>query len=336
MPLGGVPTSRGAMGDLGSIMTRGGKKPLKLAQAASGGGAGSGADGWSRAPIDVTVLNSADAQVVVIVDRMSHGKIKLTNGRLVTLLNKGLLRVNVEKISLYGGRGTGRVSVDGGRGVPQVSASMLINGVSALPLLKDAAEFNWIDGRGQIALNVAGRGNSQDAIIHNLNGDGRVTFNDGAIVGINIPKLVRSFQSGQISGFTKNASQKTDFSELSATFAIAQGVATNKDLQLVGPLLRMTGQGLINIHLKSVDYNLKPKLVASLQGQGGEGALAGIEIPLMVRGPWASPSITPDLTGILTNSDQTVDAAKKIFKGLKKKMEGGDVEGMIKGFFGGQ
>ena len=342
--LGDVPTSRGGMGkdllvdDLNKI-SRG---ETKLAQAARAKSASS-QTGWSTAPIDLAALNSVDSQVVLTVDRLNHGNVKMTEARLVTLLKNGLLRINVEKILLYGGRGTGRVSVDGGRGVPQVSASMLVNGVSALPLLKDAAAFDWIDGRGQLAINVAGRGKSQDAIIRSLKGDGRINFNDGALVGINIPQLVRSFQTGQISGFKKDAAQKTDFSELSGTFVIANGVASNKDLRLVGPLLRLSGAGQVNMPQKSLDYLLKPKLVASFEGQGG-GALDGIEVPLNVKGPWASPSITPDLQSLLANPEKTVETAKKMFesftkggggiKDLKKNIEGGDVGAVLKGLFG--
>jgi len=98
----------------------------------------------------------------------------------------------------------------------------------------------------------------------------------------------------------------------------------------------MSGGGRVNIPVKTVDYSIKPKLVASLEGQGAEGALGGIEVPILIRGPWSSPSITPDLQSMLTNSDETVKSAKKIFKGLKKKFEGGDVEGVLKGLFGGQ
>jgi len=335
---GHIPISRGAFGLTASSAKSDIRGMQRFAQA-SGKASGTATQGWSKAKIDVAALNLLDAQVVLTVDAMNHGKVKMTNGRLVTLLKHGILRVNVEKISLYGGRGTGRISVDGGRGPAQVSASMLINSVSALPLLKDAAEFDWIDGRGQIALNVTGRGASQDAIVRSLSGDGRVTFSDGALVGINIPKLVRSFQSGQMTGFTKTASEKTDFSELSGTFKIADGVATNPDLRMVGPLLRMSGDGRINIPTKSVDYSIKPKLVASLDGQGGQGGngeLEGIEVPILVRGPWTSPAITPDLQSMLTNSDETIKSAKKIFKGLKKKFDGGDVEGVLKGLFGGQ
>ena len=35
--------------------------------------------------------------------------------------------------------------------------------------------------------------------------------------------------------------EKTDFSELSASFQIADGVARNRDLELKSPLLRLTG-----------------------------------------------------------------------------------------------
>ena len=342
--LGDAPTSRGGMGKdlLVDKLKKTSGGGTKLAQAARAPST-SGQAGWSTAPIDLAVLNSVDSQVVLTVDRLNHGNVKMTEARLVTLLKNGLLRINVEKVLLYGGRGTGRVSVDSARGAPQVSASMLINGVSALPLLKDAAGFDWIDGRGQLAINVAGQGKSQDAIIRSLKGDGRVNFNDGALVGINIPQLVRSFQTGQISGFQKDASQKTDFSELSGTFIVANGVASNKDLRLVGPLLRLSGAGQVNIPNKSLDYQLKPKLVASLEGQGG-GALDGIEVPLNVKGPWASPSITPDLQSLLANPEKTVETAKKMFESftkggsgasdLKKKIESGDVGGVLKGLFG--
>lgn len=334
---GGGDTSRGGKSDLET------NNPVShVAQGAPGRPGNSQSAGWSRAPIDVTALNGFNAQLVANVALLKHGNVKVTNSRLVTLLNNGLLRVNMEKASLYGGRGTGRLSIDGARQAPKLSGSMLINNVSALPLLKDAADFGWIDGKGQISIKIAGQGRSQEEIIGSLSGDGRVTFNDGAIVGVNIPKMVRSFQGGGSGDGAKDDTQRTDFSELSGTFTIARGVATNKDLRLVGPLLRMEGTGTIDIPRESIDYSLKPKLVASLDGQGAggggaAGALGGIEIPLRVSGPWSSPSIVPDLTGLMTDPNRAVESAKKIFKGFKKQMEGGGggVGDIMKGFFGG-
>ncbi len=309
----------------------------------SGGGAGSAGRpvnsagaGWSRAPIVAAGLNAINAQLVATVDRLQHDKLKITDSRLVTLLDNGQLRINIEKASLYGGRGTGRISVDGARRVPKLSASMLINNVSALPLLKDAADFGWIDGRGQIAVNISGQGASQHAMVNSMAGDGRINFSDGAIVGVNIPQMIRGFQAGNVTGVTKNDTQKTDFSELSGTFTITKGIASNRDLRLIGPLVRMDGAGVVDIPRKYVDYKLMPKLVASLAGQGGGSTLGGIEIPVRVQGPWSAPSIVPDLAGLVNNPDQAVESAKKIFKGFKKQMDGNDVEGIVKGIFGGQ
>ena len=48
---------------------------------------------------------------------------------------------------------------------------------------------------------------------------------------------------------TQKASQteKTDFSELSASFRIADGVARSNDLDMKSPFLRLGGDGAIDI-----------------------------------------------------------------------------------------
>src|SRR3546814_7431219 len=78
----------------------------------------------------------------------------------------------------------------------------------------------------------------------------------------------------------------TDFAELSGTFTIDKGIVTNKDLSLVAPLVRMTGEGQIPLPPRTVDYVVKPKLVGSIEGQGGASELAGVTVPIKVSGPW--------------------------------------------------
>src|SRR3546814_2027695 len=97
----------------------------------------------------------------------------------------------------------------------------------------------------------------------------------------------------------------TDFAELSGTFTIDKGIVTNKDLSLVAPLVRMTGEGQIPLPPRTVDYVVKPKLVGSIEGQGGASELAGVTVPIKVSGPWSDISYKPDLEGML--KDQVKD-----------------------------
>ncbi len=80
--------------------------------------------------------------------------------------------------------------------------------------------------------------------------------------------------------------QKTDFSEMSASFNIKNGVAHNDDLSIKAPILRITGSGDIDIGNETLNYVAKPTVVASLKGQGGNDLdkLSGLTFPIKLTG----------------------------------------------------
>src|SRR5262249_18139757 len=92
--------------------------------------------------------------------------------------------------------------------------------------------------------------------------------------------------------------QSTDLTQLSASFRIDKGQAITSDLNLIGPLVKMTGSGIIDIGAKTFALRTEPKLVMTTQGQGRAGDPAGFGIPVTIDGPWANPQISPDLAGL--------------------------------------
>ncbi|MES0403998.1 MAG: AsmA family protein, partial [Hyphomicrobium sp.] len=101
------------------------------------------------------------------------------------------------------------------------------------------------------------------------------------------------------------------------------------------PLLRATGAGTVNLPQRTLDYQVIPKLVASLSGQGGQTDLSGIEIPVNITGSWDNPDIAPDIAGAL-NSESTVEAVKSIGKNFEGKDAGEIVDDLFgKGKDGG-
>ncbi|MCZ6467183.1 MAG: hypothetical protein O6829_07925, partial [Alphaproteobacteria bacterium] len=80
------------------------------------------------------------------------------------------------------------------------------------------------------------------------------------------------------------------------------GVLENRDLKMLAPLVRLTGSGLVPMPPRAVDYKAVAKLVASLKGQGGEDALAGLSIPVTVRGSWDKPEIGVDWKSVFTEA----------------------------------
>ena len=114
-----------------------------------------------------------------------------------------------------------------------------------------------------------------------------MVLKDGAYKGINLAAIFRRAQAalGGRSVQSSDSTQKTDFTELSASFAIRGGVAHNEDLVLKSPFLRASGSGDFDIAASTLDYVLKPALVASATGQQGRDDLAGIAVPVHLHGP---------------------------------------------------
>ena len=74
---------------------------------------------------------------------------------------------------------------------------------------------------------------------------------------------------------------------------IKNGVFSSDDLDLQAPLLRVGGKGSANLNTEEVDYQVNAKLVGTVEGQQGAGAddLAGLEIPVGIKGPFSAPKI---------------------------------------------
>jgi AsmA protein len=155
-----------------------------------------------------------------------------------------------------------------------------------------------------------------------LNGKARVELRDGAVKGIDIPGAIRGVKAkfgGKDAEGTGSAREKTEFSELSGTFDIKNGVAHNEDLSLKSPLIRVGGAGDVNIGEDSVNYVVKASIVGSLAGQGGKevGELKGLTVPVRIAGPYDQLKYKVEFSQMLGGKEQ-VEAVKETAKEAAK------------------
>jgi AsmA protein len=202
-----------------------------------------------------------------------------------------------------------------------------LSGIAARPLLRDAAQIDWLAGSANVAMKLSGQGASEAAIVQALNGTANVALTNGAVIGFDLDGTMQALSEGNIPSFELSPSQKTDFSQLTGNFVIANGIATNDDLKLASPRLHGSGQGTIDLTQRSLDYTVRPKLVASAAAEGEQEA-AGFEIPVHIAGPWEKPDFTPDIQGALGDS-KNLDAVKELGKGFKGKNAGEIVEDLF-------
>jgi AsmA protein len=292
----------------------------------SGAGSGAAASGWSNEPIDLSGLKAIDADLKLSVGEILFQDLTIGQSALGILLTSGKMTANLTELDLYEGAGTGSLVLDGSRNTPAVTAKFDLQGISAYPLLRDAAGFERIEGAGTVEIDVRTAGNSQKAMMSALGGSGSINFADGAIRGVNIAELMRNVFSAATTGWASGGTKSTDFSELSGTFTIANGILSNSDLKMLSPLVRVTGKGTVSMPDQTLNYRVEPKLAATLEGQGGTQDSKGIEVPVLITGPWSNPSFTPDLASIIANPEGIKDVIDSV------KEDGG--RGLLQGILG--
>jgi AsmA protein len=167
----------------------------------------------------------------------------------------------------------------------------------------------------------------------NLSGTAFVIFQDGMIKGLNVAQMIRSLTSSTLNGWQQQQEQTTDLAQLSSSFKIDHGQAVTTDLNLVGPLVRVTGVGTIDLGTRMIGFRVEPKLVMTTEGQGRASDPVGFGIPVMIEGPWSGPRIYPDMQGVLDNPDAAYAKLREMGKGLFGP-SGGGLGGLLGGLSG--
>jgi AsmA protein len=284
--------------------------------------------GWSDKGLDLATLGLVDADAKLSVANLTYGDLRVDASELSLALKDRVFKTTFADVRLYQGRGKGFFAVDGTGVEAVVGANFQVSGIAAQPLLQDTAGIDWLAGTGDVTLELSGHGASQAAIVGSLNGKSDFAVRNGAIIGFNLGGAVRALSDGKIPDFKSSPAEKTDFSELTGSFLITNGVAKNDDLRLASPLLRASGAGIVDLNQRSLDYVVRPKVVASLAGQGGKTDLTGLEVPLHITGSWEDPAIQPDIQGAINNPG-TVEAVKELGKQFKGKNAGEIVEDLF-------
>lgn len=291
-----------------------------------------------ESPIDLSALKSLHANGSLKIGTLKVANIKSSNVRLDIKSAGGRVSVNPLSANLYEGTMRGALSATASAN-PQLTLQQQLTGINIGPLLRDAADKDLLEGRGNVALDVSTQGATVSAMKKNLNGNAQVNLRDGAIKGINIAGSLRSAQAslGLKGGSTtqsSSSSEKTDFSELSASFVIRNGVAHSNDLAAKSPLLRLGGTGDINIGANSMDYVAKATVVSTLKGQGGKEStdLKGVTVPVRIYGAFDDLKYKLDI-GALANETAKAKLEEKKEE-VKEKIKEKATDKLLKGLFG--
>jgi AsmA protein len=284
---------------------------------------------WDDTPIDMSGLNALDANIVIRSSGLKANDITLGANQFTTTLKNSLATLSLDSFAAYEGTGKGVITINAQQAPYKIATNFDLDSIDAQPLLSDAAGFDKLLGKGSLNWDLTTSGQSQKTFIDSLNGGLSFEFADGAIKGANIAEMVRKGKeliSGNISAVSEglNAdfeeSEQTDFSALTGSFNFTNGVGKNTDLSLISPLIRISGEGNVDLPQTTVNYRLVTGIVDSIEGQGTTDESTGFKIPLRIEGPFHDVGISLDISNAL--KDEAKDKAKEKIKDKLKGLFG--------------
>jgi len=298
-----------------------------------------------NAPIDLSALKALNADGSLRIGSFKYGKTKANNIRIDVKADQGVTTVSPLSANLYDGSTNGAIKIDA-RNTPMLTINQILSGINIGPLLMDTINNDMLSGKGSLSLNVTTQGNSIADFKKALNGKAAMNLADGAVKGIDIAGSIRAVKSKlNVLGNSQvenDETKKTDFSELTASFNIKDGVARNDDLAMKAPILRLAkgdSYGDIDIAKQTIDYIAKPTVVKSIKGQGGEelDSLAGIPIPLKITGTFNAPKFGLDFASAgkeIAKSKLVDQVAGNKSEAVKGLLEGNVNPDNLKGLLG--
>jgi len=305
------------------------QKPAGSAAGATGGGAAG--KPAAEQPIDLSGLKGLNLNGEARIGQLTVAKLKIEKVRVGLRVLGGRVDASPLAASLYGGTLSGSAMVNANGN--QIVLKQQLTGINIGPLLRDAMGRDAMEGRGNVTLDVQTAGQFPGALKRALAGTASLRLEDGAVKGINLAETFRKAKSmlGSKSAQEQGASgsDKTDFSEMTASFVIRNGVARNDDLSVKAPFLRLGGAGDIDIGAGNLNYLAKAAVVNTSGGQGGKDleALAGLTIPVRLSGPFDAVKYRIDYGSIAT------DAVKqKVEQKVQDALKGG-VQDKLKNLF---
>lgn len=270
-------------------------EPASGADARAASAASPAGPGDSRgAPVDMSALSLVDGRFELSAGQLAVRQYRLSDARLLATIDRGRLTLQNLSGGAWGGRLQAQGSAQAGAN-QKLALRGTAENIDIHALLKDVAGKDVLEGRGQLKWDVTTGGRTVPQLTAGLDGTVSLLLRDGAVKGINLAKSLRDAKArwgalgGQADEVQRSSQvEKTDFTELSASFLIKDGVARNKDLSAKSPFLRVGGEGSVDLVRQQVDYTVNTTVTGTVKGQGGAEieALKGLTVPVRLTGPF--------------------------------------------------
>ena len=230
----------------------------------------------------------------------------------------GRLRLNPLSADFYDGGYNGDVRIDVSGSSPALSLNERIENVSVGALMRDLFEVDDVTGTFNGQFELSGSGQTVSAIQQDLDGTMSIELADGAWEGTDVWHKLRSaralYRQEPVPEPTLPA--RTEFTSVTATGVVIDGVFTNDDFLAELPFLQLTGGGQVNITSNEVDYTMQVRVLDRPEFMAGATAeeledFTETVVPVKITGLLSAPDVRPDIEGIFrARVEETIEEKK--------------------------
>ncbi|WP_442514139.1 AsmA family protein [Pseudomonas promysalinigenes] len=250
---------------------------------------------WSQDKLlPVDRLRGLDLQADLAFGSLTLDKLPISDAQLQASAQGGLVTLQALRGGLYNGSFEAKGTIDVRPAVPQLGLNTKINRVPVEHFIKAEGKSQTPPVKGLLTLNsdLTATGNSQKALVDNLNGSANFTINDGVLVNANLEQqlcqAIATLNRKHLSGEPRG--KDTPFQELRGSLVIRNGVASNPDLKARIPGLTVNGQGDLDLRVLGMDYNVGVIVEGDQRAMPDPACqvnerYVGVEVPLRCRGP---------------------------------------------------
>jgi AsmA protein len=273
---------------------------------------------WDQLPITLDGIAGLNLDL-----RLSAASIKVAQARLgrtaiAANMRGGKLDITVGESQAFSGVVKGSIGLAIANDGVETASHLQFVDVDLESCLGQLFGVQKLAGRGNMALNVDGSGDSVMALTSTLNGTASLNAHGGALVGINVEQLLRRLERRPLSGAGDFRSGRTPFDDLAISLKIDQGMVSVDDMHIDGPAVRLAVAGQASVPMRDLDLKGTATLISTATDNQ-------FELPFVVQGRWDDPIMLPDPQSLIRHSG----AAAPLLNAVKGHTAGEAVRSVI-------
>jgi AsmA protein len=207
---------------------------------------------WSTAPFDVAPLKAVDADLDVSVRALKYNKAAVNVQKAAVALNDGKLAVEAKEVATHGGKVAAKTVLDAKPGVPAFTASLKLDDVDVHSLMTDLGFEGYVSGKTTGEAELSGAGRSEQDLVSSLKGRAKARVGQGVVVGYDVKKAIETWR---LPPYDPKA--RTPFERIDADVKLDKGIAQSTVMQLSGPVVGATADGVARLPTRQLDYNAR-------------------------------------------------------------------------------